>query len=41
MIRTCWKRVPMHQLAVDDDWEYVPVHAPLPAPVREHLLLVP
>ena len=27
----------MHQLAIDDDWEYVPVHVLLPAPMRRHL----
>ena len=29
--------VPMPQLAVDDDWEYVPVHVLLSAPMRRDI----
>ena len=32
--------VPLHHLAVDDDWEFVPVHVLLPPPIRLHLPLV-
>ena len=33
--------VPMHQVAIEDDWKYVPVHVLLPPPMRRHLPLVP
>ena len=32
--------VPLHHLAVDDNWEFVPVHVLLPPPMRRHLSLV-
>ena len=32
--------VPMHHLDIDDDWDYVPMHVLLPAPMIRHLSLV-